>query len=639
MKKEKKLQQKKRQRLSGKKPPKWFYLILILIPIMFFVLLEAVLRLISYGRDYTVFTQVTNYYPDKLYLNPVIPHKYFYNLQKGPGTIPDGFDIEKKKNAFRVFVLGGSSTAGWPYVPNVSFSRQLKRKLELLYPENKIEVVNCAMSAINSYTIRDFIPAVLNHKPDLILIYAGHNEYYGALGPGSSTSFGTSRFLTNSYIWLQDFKTTQLIQNIISGIYGAAQSTDDKTADNETLMSRMIGESLIPLNSDLYEKGIEQFAGNYRDIVKMINDADVPLIIGTVTSNLKDQKPFISVEGNNLPPADKIFNQAKEEYAKVNYIKSEELFLYAKELDALRFRAPKKINEIIKNYSEEFDIPLVDIDEAFKRKSENGIVGYNLTVDHLHPNIEGYKIIAGEFYTKMEEKKYLPEGKRVPLSSEAQDSILAADFPITALDSTLANMRLIMLLGAYPFVPKGSSNILMKNYKIDDIYDSISVSMLNYDITWEEGHVKLANKFLADMDYKNFAREMNAVIEERPYNNTPYEYLIDHLVEAGERALALSYLYKMDRHVSSYYSKKWIGQVELHFNNVRKALQYLEEAAKYKETDSQTLYNLAGAYYLNNQIDKAISAAEKSVALNPQNHLAKNLLMQLKQAGGSAGRN
>ncbi|WP_290665022.1 GDSL-type esterase/lipase family protein, partial [Ignavibacterium sp.] len=180
-----------------KKPPKWFYLILFLIPVLFFVLLETGLRAFDYGYDFTVFKVVTDYHPDKLFLNPEIPYKYFYGTRSVPSALPDGFDKEKKPNAFRVFVLGGSSTAGWPYVPNASFPRQLKRKLELLYPENNIEVINLGISAINSYTLRDFVPAVLEQKPDLILIYAGHNEYYGALGVGSTVSLGTSRTLIN----------------------------------------------------------------------------------------------------------------------------------------------------------------------------------------------------------------------------------------------------------------------------------------------------------------------------------------------------------------------------------------------------------------------------------------------------------
>jgi lysophospholipase L1-like esterase len=129
-----------------------------------------------------------------LFLNPDLPYKYFYNIEQAPSTLPDGFDKIKKENAFRVFVLGGSSTAGWPYVPNAAFSRHIKRRLELLYPKNTIEVINLGISAINSYSLRDFIPGIIKQQPDLVIIYAGHNEYYGALGVGSTSSLVRADF-------------------------------------------------------------------------------------------------------------------------------------------------------------------------------------------------------------------------------------------------------------------------------------------------------------------------------------------------------------------------------------------------------------------------------------------------------------
>ncbi|MFO7524923.1 MAG: hypothetical protein R6W68_05680, partial [Ignavibacteriaceae bacterium] len=289
--------EKDKNPVSNKKPPKWFYLILVLIPVIFFVLMEISLRIFNYGIDYTQFKVVSNYYPDKLFLNPDIPYKYFFNIKQAPSVLPDGFDKIKKDNAFRVFVLGGSSAAGWPYVPNASFSRHLKRRLELLYPQNTIEVINCGISAINSYTLRDFVPGIIEQDPDLILIYAGHNEYYGALGAGSSVFLGNSRFIVNTFIWLHKFKTTLLIRDGIDWIYKLIYSNEDviEQKSDGTLMSQMIGESLIEFDSEVYWNGIDQFKGNLKDILKMFADENIPLIIGTLTVNLLDQKPFISI--------------------------------------------------------------------------------------------------------------------------------------------------------------------------------------------------------------------------------------------------------------------------------------------------------------------------------------------------------
>lgn len=616
---------------KSKKPPKWFYLVLVLIPVLFFVLLEFGLRIFNYGYDFTVFKVVTDYHADKLFLNPEIPYKYFYGTRSVPSALPDGFDKDKKPNAFRVFVLGGSSTAGWPYVPNASFPRQLKRKLELLYPQNNIEVINLGISAINSYTLRDFIPAILDQKPDLILIYAGHNEYYGALGVGSTVSIGSSRNLVNLYLWLYNFKTTQLLRDFISWVYGIFKDTEKATeASNETLMSQMIGNSLIAYNSDEYWAGIKQFEGNLDDIIEMILDKNVPVIIGKLTSNLREQKPFVSIKTEKYPAAEEVFIKANEELEKGNIEEARKLFFLAKEYDALRFRAPQKINEVISEIGNKFKVPVVDIDSVFRKLSPYELVGYNLTVDHLHPNIDGYRLIADTFYDEMKKRNLLPKGQRADLSEEKADSILKANFPFTALDSTLANFSIIVLTGQYPFVPKGTPNYKMLNYKMSSIVDTIAAQIFNEQLKWETAHSKLAEYYLNRNEIDKFIKEMEAIIAERPYYDVPYRTLAAYLIDKGYIERAIPYLKKLDEIKSDFFSNKWLGQVYLKLNKAETALPYLQKAVQFGEADYQLWYNLAGAYYLNGNVDLAITSIERSLQLNPKNPLAINFYNQIK---------
>lgn len=625
-------QEIKDRTVKSKKPPKWFYLILILIPVLFVILLEVLLRAFNYGLDYPTFLSISKYHPNKQYLNPDLPYKYFYNIEHAPTVLPDGFDIQKQPNAFRIFVLGESSVAGWPYVPNASFPRHLKRKLELLYPDNTIEVINCGVSAINTYTIRDLVGGILKEKPDLILIYTGHNEYYGALGVASSVGFINSRLLVNTYLWLSDFKTVQFLQNTITWFYRLFSkiTTDDSDGGNETLMSRMIGESLITLDSNLFEAGISQFEGNMDDIIKRIKDAGVPLIIGNLTCNTKDLKPFVSVKTDKLPAAEDIFNAAQSEFRNGNNEKAKELFLYAKELDALRFRAPQKINDIIKSLSIKYKIPFVNIDSAFIQNSPDKIVGYNLTVDHLHPNIDGYRLIGDEFFKAMKANNLLPQSNRKEISEEEADKILKDNFPFTRLDSTLANMQLIILTGQYPFVPKGTPNYKMINYKARDIVDTIAMKIINKDIPWETGHANLSDYYFYRKQYDESIKEIEAVIAERPYYDIPYKDIATKMVLSNQVEKAEPFLLKLHNLKPDYFSYKWLGQIRLKEKKLDEALQYLQRACGYKDADYQTFYNLAGAYYLKGNISSAITAIEKSLNLNPRNKAAQTFYNQLK---------
>ncbi|CAM5180859.1 hypothetical protein [Alishewanella longhuensis] len=53
-------------------------------------------------------------------------------------------------------VQGGSTAAGYPYGMGAALAGMLEQRLRRTFPEQPIEVVNTALSAVNSYTLLDF---------------------------------------------------------------------------------------------------------------------------------------------------------------------------------------------------------------------------------------------------------------------------------------------------------------------------------------------------------------------------------------------------------------------------------------------------------------------------------------------------
>ena len=615
--------------IQKKQVPKWFYAVIIVIPILFFILLEGSLRLFHYGKDYTTFVKISDDFPNLLFLNPEIPFKYFSSISTAPSVFPDGFEKVKSDSTFRVFVMGGSSAAGWPFAHSAAFSRYIKRRLELLYPHNKIEVINLGIAAVNSFTLRDFLPDVLKQKPDLILFYFGHNEYYGALGVASAESFGNSRYLTNLLLSLENYKTTQLVKSTIKNIYKLVGSKPNSGKANETLMEKMIGESTIPLNSELYWDGIEQFKDNFTDMLNMLRKAKVNVIISTVESNLL-QKPFISIPSDSLPGAMAVFQKAKRKLAENNLISAKNLFYIAKDLDGLRFRAPVEINNVIKQLAHQFNYPLINVDSVFNANSPNKITGYNLTVDHLHPNVKGYQLIGKTFFKDMVEQKYLPKGKLLKISNEAQEKILKSNFPFTQLDSTVADFRLKKLLGAYPFVPKNTQNYLIKDIKLKTTIDSTAAYLIDHDISWKNAHYNIAKMYLRSGNIRLFKKEINAMIDEFPFDESFYVSAITPLIQLKQYSDALPFIIKLDRIHSGAYTNKWLGAIELELKHYKQAITYFEKSISFRANDAQVFYNLAGAYYFNRQTEKALSAIRKSISLKPNYKQAINFYNELK---------
>ena len=241
------------------------------------------------------------------------------------------------------------------------------------------------------------------------------------------------------------------------------------------------------------------------------------------------------------------------------------------------------------------------------------------------------RLMADEYFKAMTNLKLLPRGNLANINETKADSILAANFPFTRLDSTIAEMQLMILTGQYPFTPKGTVNFKVLNYKIEDFADSIAVQVINKDLRWETAHATLSNYYYLKKDYVKCIEEMETVIAERPYYDVPYKDIITKLVEGEMLDDAEIFLEKLYSLKADYFTYKWLGQVKLKRNKKEEALKYLLEAVKFKEADSQTWYNLAGAYYLNKQEENALEALKTSITLNPKNSLAINFYNQLSQ--------
>ncbi|RJQ58566.1 MAG: hypothetical protein C4517_14940 [Stygiobacter sp.] len=611
----------------NQKPPFYFYLILFSIPLLFFVLLEVGLRVFNYGDDLSMWEQAT---PGKKIINAYVAKRYFLNVKNPPTTIEDVFDSSKAENSFRVFVLGESSAAGYPYMPLGSFSRYIRKRLELAYPGNKIEVVNLGMTAICSYTIRDFMPEVIKQKPDVVLIYTGHNEYYGALGVGSLESLGKSRTLVNLYLSLNNFKTIQLVKDFLQWVVKSFSGEEKKRTG--TLMSRMAKEQSIGLDSGSFNDGIDQFDGNMRDVIQMCKNANIPLILGTLTYNLKDQKPFISVKSVSKPDANSTYAEAQKAYASGNYNLALELFRKAKDLDALRFRAPEKINSLIRKYKDEYSIAVADIDSVFNAKSPNGIVGDNLMTDHLHPTLEGFQLMGSVFFDKMREMNLLPKSDPV-ITYDAQDYKTREAFLFSSLDSTMAKYRIALLKNDWPFIDPKNKIEMHTLLHPANFSDSIAYQFMEDIITWPEAHEKLANKLSAEKKYDEAVNQMRVLIYQYPVITEYYNYIDNvalSLLKQENFELAYKILQKRYMIEPNAFVTKWLGNIDLNNQHIASAVKYLEESVNYDASDIQTLYNLAGAYALDKQYNKGFQTIEKVLQKDSNYPGARELEIQLR---------
>jgi tetratricopeptide (TPR) repeat protein len=561
-------------------------------------------------------------------LNPELSKRYFYSTKNAPFSVESFIYKEKKGNSFRVFVLGASSGAGYPYLSSASFSKYIRKKLEILYPSIKVEVSNFSMAAINSYAVRDFLPELLQKQPDLILIYLGHNEYYGALGVGSMESFGSSRLIVNTTLWLNKFKTVELLRNVISSI--TAIFSSDESITGGTLMAQMSKDKLIEYNSEVYRDGIEQFKGNLRDILSMCKDAEVPVIASTLASNLKDQYPFVSSASSDYPAAKIIFEDAQKKLNAGIIDSAKHLFVFAKELDALRFRAPEEINKTIVKMCTEFGYPVVKSDSLLNASSKNGIIGSELMTDHLHPNVEGYQLIGKLFFASMKKNNLLPALEEPDIDEKLTDSLVFAYYNFTKLDSTIADFRIKILKNDWPYIDPANKLPRKLLINLDNLIDSLSLQVVDGILSREQARLKAAEHYKSQNNHESYSTEMAALVEEFPFLTKYYNLTATELIKAGKFSRAYYFLKRSFDNNPDAFNTKWLGIIDLSQGFVDESILYLEQSIRINDGDPQTHFNITGAYAQKKEFKKALSSINTCLQLDPNFSRAKIIKQQLE---------
>ena len=640
--------------------------LMLALPVLFFVGLEGGLRLLGYGADYPLFVPVEGQ-PGYLVQSREVAHRYFAQQAEVPNSIGDFFRAEKAEGAFRVFVQGGSSAAGFPFYHGAAFSRQLQQRLQATFPDREVEVVNTAMAAVNSYTLRDFADEILDQRPDAVLVYAGHNEYYGALGVGSTESLGRAPWAVNAYLALRGLRTVQLLRGVLVGAAGLFGGPKAGERPSNTLMGQMVGEGTIPYGSDLYEAGVRQFRTNLSALLETYAEAGVPVFVGTLASNERDQRPFVSVHAEGADraawdghvrrgaaafeagdlgaarmafaaaialdalAADAYYALGRVEEAAGRTEAARAAYTEAKDRDALRFRAPEAFNRVIREEADRYGATVVEVQDALRRRAPRGLIGHEHMLEHLHPTVEGYFLVADAYYEALRSRGLIGDWDRAVPEPAARAARL-----VTPIDSLVGLLRARRLMSEWPFQPIGTS-LRLDTLTGPTPVDSVAWRVYRNEATWQAGTIWLADRYARQGALDRALLAQQAVVQEFPMLAEPRVAAGNLLMAMGRQAEAeAAYEAALERDPDTAHALGMLGAIRLSRGRRAEAVTLLERAHRLLPTNTQFLYNLAGAYALTDRIDEAREAASDVLRLDPAHVSARMLLESLPPAAPPA---
>jgi tetratricopeptide (TPR) repeat protein len=423
---------------------KWiFRLASICLGVLGVICIELVLRLTPWGRpDYSVdeFVGFSEVVP--LFEQSEVGDFFETALSRTNYFVRDRFPIQKEEKAFRAFFLGGSTVQGRPYAIETAFPRWIQKSLEIRDPSRQWEMINCGGISYASYRLVSILEECLTHyQPDLIVLCTGQNEFL------EERTYGDIKYASKPILWVRGQLSSWRLYQVMGQSWNQLRMLTGKQTSVRSESLRPILPSEVDAFLD-YENGLEayhwdpewrrgvteHFEHNVERMVRLCDEASIPLVILSPPVNLRSSPPFKSEHRADLTAAaldewQRVVAKARSLYSEaprdaIRWLqKAIELdpqygdthfalgtllegmgrrydarksLIQAKELDICPLRILESERSALARIAKQYGLPFVDLHAFLEERSDYLSLGSDLLVDHVHPSILGHQIIAGK---------------------------------------------------------------------------------------------------------------------------------------------------------------------------------------------------------------------------------------------------
>lgn len=592
----------------------WVFLaITLLTPFLLLGVVELVARVL--WREGALPLFVTAPFGNGQYLvaNRSVARRWFVHEKVPPAPMVEPFAARKPPDAFRLFVLGESSTAGFPYPRNGTFSRVLQDMLRDVLPNDSVEVINLGIAATNSYSIVDIAREVRQQSPDAVLIYAGHNEYYGALGVASTeTVAGSSQLAVRVY--LQLLRSRAVLAFRAALLKAGSRRRPAAAEDAASLMEALARDRGIALNGATYRAGVSQFERNLTSAARTFRDAGVPVFIASLTSNLRDQEPLVAPGNRGPERAEGAFLSARFALGAGDLTRAQALFERARDLDVVRFRAPGEFNEVVRRVAKATGAIYVPVAEVVARGAPAGVPGSEFFLEHVHPNRQGYAVIARVFFESIRDAGFLGRKPRLERLRLSED--YAHGMELTPLDDRIVLHTVRTLTLRWPFVRLNRQRDYRGGYRSQGLLDSLAFAV-SRGASWEAAKLRMAAAYEARQQYDSAAAEYRGLARDAPLFEEPLSLLGRALLAAGHTEQAEGVFERALRLKPTPYAANTLASLALKRRDLPRGIALLRQSLSLEPGQPAALHQLSLAYGLAGDIANARATAVRLRQLSP----------------------
>lgn len=459
------------------------FIALIGIPVLFFGLIELGLRLAGYGYPVSFLLKSSNKGQNTFIQNDRFGWRFFGpRIARQPAAI--SIPREKSADTIRVFVLGESAAYGDPQ-PDFGLPRMLAAMLSARHPNKKFEVVNAAMTGINSHVIVPLARDCANAGGDVWVIYMGNNEVVGPFGAG--TVFGKQAPPLPLIRSLVAFKATRTGQ-LLDSVRGSAQKA---AGSGEWEGMRAFVKYKLAATDPRLEANYRNFDSNLKDIIAAGRKSGAKIVLSTVGVNLKDCAPFASLHQPNLSESqlgdwDRNLNAGQkaqdsgdfrqaalaydqaakidDSFAELRFRRGQcalqlndlpaarKEFAAARDLDTLRFRCDSRLENIIRKEAKD-DVAFADGERALADASSDGIPGADFFYEHVHLTFPGNYVLARAIAEKVEASLSLSTSTPWPSPTDCEQRL-----GHTARDTQMGISLMLGRIADIPFTLQANHN-------------------------------------------------------------------------------------------------------------------------------------------------------------------------------------